>query len=109
MSHDVLTDTIVDSPMVDLPCQTHDPELFFADAPATIEFAKTVCGPCPLRAECLEGALRRKEPHGVWGGQLFQNGVVIARKRPRGRPPKNPRPEPEVTTPAGAPSVVRAA
>nr|WP_203567380.1 WhiB family transcriptional regulator [Aestuariimicrobium ganziense] len=90
----------------DLPCQDHDPEVFFADAPATVEFAKTVCGPCPLREECLAGALRRREPHGVWGGELFQNGVVIARKRPRGRPPKHPRPL--ETVPAAA-QVVRAA
>ena len=25
---------------------------------------------------------------GVWGGQLFADGVVIPRKRKRGRPPK---------------------
>lgn len=92
MSHDVLIDTQLDSMGVELPCQTHDPEVFFADAPATIEYAKTVCGPCPLRAECLHGALRRREPHGVWGGELLQDGTVIARKRPRGRPRKHPRP-----------------
>jgi len=37
---------------------------------------------------CLSGALERKEPWGVWGGELFVQGVIVARKRPRGRPRK---------------------
>ena len=45
---------------------------------------------CPARHACLAGALDRPEPWGVWGGQLFVQGVVVARKRPRGRPRKNP-------------------
>ena len=40
------------------------------------------------RKECLEGALERHEPYGVWGGELIIAGVVVARKRPRGRPRK---------------------
>jgi len=78
----------------DLPCFDADPELFFADAPGEIEVAKALCVPCPLREQCLQGALERREPHGVWGGQLFIGGVVVARKRPRGRPRKI-RPEEE--------------
>ena len=39
------------------------------------------------------GALDRREPWGVWGGQLLIAGVVVARKRPRGRPRKHPLPE----------------
>nr|MDQ3359634.1 WhiB family transcriptional regulator [Actinomycetota bacterium] len=27
---------------------------------------------------------------GVWGGQLVLQGTVVPRKRPRGRPRKNP-------------------
>ena len=48
-----------------------------------------MCLDCPLRIECLNGALERREPWGVWGGELFAQGVVIPRKRPRGRPRKN--------------------
>jgi WhiB family redox-sensing transcriptional regulator len=70
------------------PCQGVDPDWFFADVPEVIEDAKRVCRPCAVRLACLSGALRRREPHGVWGGELFQDGVVIARKRPRGRPRK---------------------
>ncbi|MFJ7206158.1 WhiB family transcriptional regulator [Streptomyces sp. NPDC098789] len=32
------------------------------------ETAKTVCAACPVRARCLEHALRVAEPYGVWGG-----------------------------------------
>ena len=48
------------------------------------------------------GRARRREPWGVWGGQLFLNGRILANKRRRGRPPKVPRPEdqlPEVPIP----------
>ena len=39
------------------------------------------------------GRLERQEPWGVWGGQLLLNGRIVTNKRPRGRPPKRPRPE----------------
>jgi WhiB family transcriptional regulator, redox-sensing transcriptional regulator len=71
-----------------LPCRREDPELWFAESPADLELAKGFCGTCPLRVACLEGALERREPWGVWGGEIFERGVVIARKRPRGRPRK---------------------
>jgi WhiB family redox-sensing transcriptional regulator len=72
----------------DLPCRREDPELWFAERPAELELAKTFCNDCPLRVACLAGALERREPWGVWGGEIFERGVVIARKRPRGRPRK---------------------
>jgi WhiB family redox-sensing transcriptional regulator len=72
-----------------LPCLRFDPELFFAETPSDVEEAKALCQSCPVRAQCLEGALDRREPWGVWGGELFLQGAVIPRKRPRGRPRKN--------------------
>ena len=71
-----------------LPCWTQDPDLWFAESPADVETAKALCVPCPLREACLAGALDRREPWGVWGGQLVVAGVVVPRKRPRGRPRK---------------------
>ncbi|RLU99341.1 WhiB family transcriptional regulator [Streptomyces griseocarneus] len=73
-----------------VPCRSYDPEVFFAESPADVEYAKSLCRTCPLREACLAGALDRREPWGVWGGELFVQGVVVARKRPRGRPRKNP-------------------
>ena len=72
-----------------LPCRVNDSELWFAESPTDVEFAKTLCAACPVQALCLDGALERREPWGVWGGQLFLQGVVIPRKRPRGRPRKS--------------------
>lgn len=66
-----------------------DPELWFADAPDDLERAKALCGNCPIRSACLEGAVERAEPWGVWGGQIVMNGAVVAHKRPRGRPRKD--------------------
>jgi len=71
-----------------LPCRAYDPEVFFAETPADVEFAKSLCTTCPVRAACLAGALERREPWGVWGGELFDHGIVVPRKRPRGRPRK---------------------
>ncbi|HTE72240.1 MAG TPA: WhiB family transcriptional regulator [Actinomycetes bacterium] len=82
----VLTERVVDD---QLPCRVNDPELFFADSPADVEFAKTLCATCPVRLDCLNGALERREPWGVWGGEWFVQGVVVPRKRPRGRPRKS--------------------
>jgi WhiB family redox-sensing transcriptional regulator len=72
-----------------LPCRVNNPELWFAESPHDVEFAKALCLDCPVREMCLDAALERREPWGVWGGQLFLQGVVIPRKRPRGRPRKN--------------------
>ena len=71
-----------------LPCRVEDPDLWFADTPADLEQAKVLCAGCPVVAECLAGALARREPWGVWGGEIFERGAVVARKRPRGRPRK---------------------
>jgi len=73
---------------LDLPCRK-EPELFFAESPQDVELAKSLCAECPIRRACLAGALERREPWGVWGGELFIRGVVVPRKRPRGRPRKN--------------------
>jgi WhiB family redox-sensing transcriptional regulator len=71
-----------------LPCRSYDPELFFAERPEDVEYAKSLCGDCPVRAACLAAAVERQEPWGVWGGEVFVRGVVVPRKRPRGRPRK---------------------
>jgi WhiB family transcriptional regulator, redox-sensing transcriptional regulator len=76
--------------------------VFFSREPQDIARAKRVCVSCPALIPCLEGALERREPCGVWGGQLFIDGSIVATKRRRGRPPKVPRIEdqlPEVPLP----------
>ena len=66
--------------------------LFFSDDSIDVARAKAICSKCRLTVSCLEGALGRAEPWGVWGGEVVENGHVVVNKRPRGRPPKHPRP-----------------
>lgn len=83
-----MTVVLIERPLEAEPCRENDPELWFAESPAHVEQAKALCGACPARELCLQAALERQEPWGVWGGQLLLRGVVIAKKRPRGRPRK---------------------
>ena len=71
---------------LNLPCYNTEPDLFFSEDGVQIAVAKSICGSCPVRTKCLAGALSRQEPVGVWGGELFDGGQVIERKRKAGRP-----------------------
>ena len=73
--------------------------LFFSEQISEINAAKAICAGCPLLEPCLRAAVVRREPAGVWGGQLFVNGHILSQKRKRGRPPKATAPEPELVLP----------
>ena len=57
-------------------CRGPDASLFFP--PSHFErkdekeeretLAKSICRTCPVKRECLDYALRIREPHGIWGG-----------------------------------------
>lgn len=61
-------------------------EIFFSEDNETIDAAKKFCLECQMQYQCLEGAITRGEDYGVWGGQLFIKGKIVAKKRQRGRP-----------------------
>jgi WhiB family redox-sensing transcriptional regulator len=42
--------------------------MFYPASPAEEAEALALCATCPVRAQCLEYALRNKETHGIWGG-----------------------------------------
>ena len=85
---------------LDASCRGKDPNLFFAwadrvgegdrrggasiDARRRIEEqntqAKRICGGCSVRAECLDWALKTRQPAGIFGG-------LTIRERRRERPP----------------------
>jgi WhiB family redox-sensing transcriptional regulator len=54
-------------------CRDRDPELFSppgetGPAERQIEEAKAVCNICPVKAECLHGAIAEGDDHTVRGG-----------------------------------------
>lgn len=70
------------------PCAVDEDDLWFSQRPSVVEQAKALCSGCPVAQTCLSDALARREPWGVWGGQLVERGRVVPRKRPMGRPRK---------------------
>ena len=77
--------------------------LFFSEEWVDVQRAKAICARCSDKDQCLQGALEREEPWGVWGGEELDMGRVAVVRRPRGRPPVNGRAVtsiPEVPIPA---------
>jgi hypothetical protein len=52
-------------PTPDSPVDTAD---FYPERGQSAKKAKARCAVCPVRADCLDYALRVGEKHGVWGG-----------------------------------------
>lgn len=96
MSAQVLDETSIDEEVGAIPrsaaaCNDGTGDLtamFFSEDLLDIARAKHLCSTCPLQSGCLAEALERREPWGVWGGELLVNGRILAHKRRRGRPPK---------------------
>ena len=63
-------------------------ELFFSEQLDDIARAKAFCRGCDGPGRVPRRRAGRREPWGVWGGELLANGKVLAQKRKRGRPPK---------------------
>jgi WhiB family redox-sensing transcriptional regulator len=61
-------------------CAQVDPEIFFPASGECSGPARRVCGACPVRVDCLAGALARREQYGVWGG-LTASELRVARRR----------------------------
>jgi WhiB family transcriptional regulator, redox-sensing transcriptional regulator len=69
-------------------CKDEDPELFFpvgttGTSSLQTAMAKTVCGLCDVRAECLEWALATGQDSGVWGGLSEEERRALRRARLR--------------------------
>ena len=45
--------------------------------------AKAVCKSCPVRAQCLDDALRNSIKHGIWGGLNEEERARERRRRSR--------------------------
>lgn len=55
--------------LADAACIGVDTNIFFPGRGRTPAEAKEICGGCPVRAECLEYALRENVQGGVLGGE----------------------------------------
>jgi len=43
--------------------------------------AKSICGECRVRHDCLDYAIRIREPHGIWGGlNEVERKLVLERR-----------------------------
>lgn len=65
---------------------TPNPDIFFADfsdarGRLDIREAKQVCGSCPVRLECLEYAVTRRIPHGIFGSLDWEQRKILIRLR----------------------------
>lgn len=63
-------------------CGQADPELFFPVEDEPTAEAVRICGACQVRPECLEWALARAEPWGIWGGlsTAQRESVLLGRR-----------------------------
>jgi WhiB family transcriptional regulator, redox-sensing transcriptional regulator len=52
----------------DARCNDYDPEIFFDPRVRFERKAKSICGRCDVRANCLAYALQTRIEFGVWGG-----------------------------------------
>lgn len=84
-------------------CAQTDPDAFFPENGSSTREAKQICGRCPVRAECLEDALRRDERFGVWGAtsETERRSLRRARTTTAG-------PEPTSAAPVSSPPAVPA-
>jgi WhiB family redox-sensing transcriptional regulator len=70
-------------------CRTADPDLFFPIAVGTALAAKQVaralliCAGCPVKQQCLDFAMRTREPAGIWGGTTPEDRIRVLRARHR--------------------------
>src|SRR6267378_7042504 len=62
-------------------CRELPPSMFFPSDGVGVEVARRICAECPVRAACLEYALRNGIDHGVWGGTSERERRRIARRR----------------------------
>jgi WhiB family redox-sensing transcriptional regulator len=62
-------------------CTDYTPDELFVQGAAQNR-AKTVCGGCVVRTECLADALDNKVEFGVWGGLTERERRALLRRRP---------------------------
>ena len=62
-------------------CREVHPAVFFPSDGVGVDAARRICIDCPVKAPCLEYALRNRIDHGVWGGTSERERRRILRQR----------------------------
>jgi hypothetical protein len=78
----------------------HDPDMWFPETQLSVGrpsrkahqdmveraiTAMNICQTCPVRAKCLELGMREENiEHGIWGGMLAGDRIILARSRRSG-------------------------
>jgi WhiB family redox-sensing transcriptional regulator len=62
-------------------CAQADPEAFFPEKGGSVKAAKRICARCPVRRECLEEALARRERFGIRGGLTARERRPLVRNQ----------------------------
>jgi WhiB family redox-sensing transcriptional regulator len=65
-------------------CVGKDPDMFFPKRGKATEPAKKVCSGCPVKADCLDHALRHREAFGIWAGTSERERRVLRRQYRQG-------------------------
>ena len=62
-------------------CRGADADLFFPERGASTRRAKSICGACDVRTDCLEYAIVNGEKFGIWGGMSERERRRVRRER----------------------------
>jgi WhiB family redox-sensing transcriptional regulator len=62
-------------------CRGADADLFFPERGASTRKAKSICGACQVKVECLEFAIVHSEKFGIWGGLSERERRRIRKER----------------------------
>lgn len=75
----MITPLVAASATADKPCQSpeSDPADWFPETSERARRAQAACQTCPMMQACLNDAIERGMPIGIWGGSLLQNGQVV--------------------------------
>lgn len=67
--------------VADALCPQSDPEAFFPEKGNQAQPARQICLQCPVRAECLDFAIRTGQRYGVYGGFSDREREYLMRGR----------------------------
>jgi WhiB family redox-sensing transcriptional regulator len=61
-------------------CVNTDPESFFPESGETSPTAIKVCRGCPVSKQCLDFAMTKDIPFGIWGGLTQRQRLRLIRR-----------------------------